>query len=60
MQQGKEPLRSFGDLMQFMKQAKPVAGEESPPVVQPQTPEVSDTGSTPSVDSPASDGQESS
>jgi transcriptional accessory protein Tex/SPT6 len=60
MQQGKEPLRSFGDLMQFMKQAKPVAGEESPPVAQPHTPETPNPGSAPSVDAPASDGQESS
>jgi hypothetical protein len=30
MQQGKEPLRSFGDLLQFIKQAKPTNGEETP------------------------------
>lgn len=30
MQQGKEPLRSFGDLLQFIKQAKPTTGEETP------------------------------
>ena len=36
MQQGKEPLRSFSDLMQFMKQPKPAA--ESPETPKPTTP----------------------
>jgi transcriptional accessory protein Tex/SPT6 len=36
MQQGKEPLRSFSDLMQFMKQPKPAA--ESPETPKPATP----------------------
>jgi hypothetical protein len=32
MQQGKEPLRSFSDLMQFMKQSKPEPTTATDPV----------------------------
>jgi protein Tex len=40
MQQGKEPLRSFGDLLQFIKQTKPTGPEEgATPNVKPTQPE---------------------
>jgi hypothetical protein len=51
MQQGKEPLRSFGDLMQFFKKG-PSTGETSEsqtPI--PPPPAASDTASEPPADS---------
>jgi hypothetical protein len=54
MQQGKEPLRSFSDLMQFMKKEKPTSppasnDETQTPVQMDTTPQID---STPQIDQP--------
>lgn len=48
MQQGKEPLRSFSDLMQFMKKEKPT----SPPASNDETQAPPQIDSTPQIDQP--------
>lgn len=58
MQQGKEPLRSFSDLMQFMKQSKPDAAAEPisgsnsvpPPIQPPNETQRADTQNAPDSD----------
>jgi protein Tex len=53
MQQGKEPLRSFGDLLQFIKQAKPTEPEEgATPNVKPTTQESTPTTSDAPTEAP--------
>lgn len=53
MQQGKEPLRSFSDLMQFMKQSKSEASAESPAIAIAPPASTTQTESNPSDPTPS-------